>query len=325
MPYQTKLSIPITEVTDLVREEYGLNVEVVEVRPGCFSTIVFLISGDARFVLKCFRTEETDVAQLTYAAELNLYLADKDVPVARWRATENGQGLFASGTNLFQMWELVPGTPFRQGDMSQLREAGSALGRFHQATDSYPESKLATGDSYWESEQKRMEATWCDVLEAEGPTHLVDSLREHLAELRPYRDDLEAQPNCIMHGDFRAQNMVYEGNRLAAILDLDSARRAPKIYDLAYALAFFQAVLSPRPLSKVEMTQFSRAYSGKMELTDHEKLLMPKAMGFCFLKGVSLWLGVAYVSRMNRDSVLAWIDSYLPLLAWLDENGELVF
>jgi homoserine kinase type II len=209
--------------------------------------------------------------------------------------------------------------------MNQLREAGSALGSLHQATGSYPESKHATGDSYWDSEQKRMETTWCDVLEAEGPTDLVDLLREHLAELRPYKDDLEAQPNCIIHGDFRAQNMVYEGNRLAAILDLDSARRAPRIFDLAYALAFFQAVLSPRPLGKVEMTQFSKAYSGKVELTDHEKLLMPKALEFCILQGVSLWLDVAYVSRMNRDSILAWVEAYRPLLSGLDRNGELVF
>ncbi|MBB27330.1 MAG: hypothetical protein CME25_00280 [Gemmatimonadetes bacterium] len=324
MTYATKLAIPESEVVDRANEAYGLDAKLVSIRRGLFSTIVFLSSGDRKLVLKCYRTDETDPGQLTYAAQLNRYLAAKGIPVAAWRATRGGEGILEHRENFFQLWEQVEGTPFKPS-VPGLEAAAGTLGRFHNATESYPGIRRGNGGSYWGGVQARMEETWRNVLTGNGPAHLVETFREHLTRLEPYRRDLEAQPSCVIHSDYRAQNMVFRDHTIAAVLDLDSVRKAPRIYDLSYAVIFFQAVLEPGPLNPTEMSHFFRAYHAELGLSDQEKRLMPKALGFCLLQGLSLWLEVAFVSKVNPDSVITWIDLYLPLLTWLDRNGELVF
>jgi Ser/Thr protein kinase RdoA (MazF antagonist) len=170
-----------------------------------------------------------------------------------------------------------------------------------------------------------MTDTWAKVLANGGPPNTVETLRAHLERLKPTRDALESLPDCIVHGDFRAQNLIYKDQQIVAILDLDGVCRAPRIYDLAYAVVFFKAVVDPHPPSMEEIGEFLNGYHRAATLIDKERHCLPAAIGFSLLKGLSLWMDLAYVSRVNGDLAATWIDAYLPLIGRIEDYGELVF
>ena len=325
MAYKSKLTLSSDIVLDLLHDAFGLVLERTGIRDGFFSTVLFLEGGGRRFVLKCFDIDETDIDRIAYAARLNRFLESRGVPVAQWIAPNTGGETLTIGKHLFQLWQMVEGTPYQPGDSQQLREAGSTMGRFHLATESWRDDKERQRTCYWDREARRMTDTWVKVLAGGGPLDQVEMLREHLDRLDKTREAVESLPDCIVHGDFRAQNMIYRGRQVVAILDLDGACRAPRIYDIAYASIFFKAVVDPHPPSAEEIRQFVDAYQAVATLNDQERQCLPGAIGFSILKGLSLWMDLVYVSRSNRDMAATWIDAYLPLLSLMEGNGELVF
>jgi len=61
-----------------------------------------------------------------------------------------------------------------------------------------------------------------------------------------YRTTIPADIDCIGHNDLGPYNMVYEGNRVAAIIDWDFAGPSNRIWDLCYAAHRFVPLSAPR-------------------------------------------------------------------------------
>ena len=59
--------------------------------------------------------------------------------------------------------------------------------------------------------------------------------------------DTRYEQEWIIHGDYRAQNLKFDGSDIRAILDLDTACPASRLYDLGYALSLFPRRLSRNP------------------------------------------------------------------------------
>ena len=106
-----------------------------------------------------------------------------------------------------------------------------------------------------------------------------------------------------------------------AILDRDGARPAPRLFDLAYAIAFFQAVIAADPLTADEQRAFLEAYHCEAELTEEERHYLPVCLELSVLRGLTLWMRIAYVEESN-DRAAEWVAAYLPMLSWLDRYGE---
>ena len=63
-----------------------------------------------------------------------------------------------------------------------------------------------------------------------------DKFVEELTFYRRWAEE-NGNNNYLIHNDFRAGNVFYEGNRVSAILDFDWSCRGPAIKDVAHALA----------------------------------------------------------------------------------------
>jgi Ser/Thr protein kinase RdoA (MazF antagonist) len=98
-----------------------------------------------------------------------------------------------------------------------------------------------------------------------------ESCRPHLAYLKEWWRDVlqewplerfDALPSGWLHGDFHGRNLVFEGDRVAGMFDLDDVDRGPYIYDVAGGVMKFsrerRGSLTIRP-------DFVRAFVGGYE------------------------------------------------------------
>ncbi|MBI1928621.1 phosphotransferase [Candidatus Poribacteria bacterium] len=235
---------------------------------------------------------------------------------------KTGETFSASGDQVYALSEFVEGQNYEIAEPTdQLRAAGEMLGRLHQQLHGF---------------QSPIEPPWQPI-----ETELAVQLKDRLARLRPAIDDSKIHPvskhqidrwleevevlmdNCqlsilnsdpsrewVIHGDYRAQNLKFAGKRIRAILDLDTARPAERLFDLGYALVFFPAVYQDVPLTSEQRAIFLHAYESTCPLSEAERKLLPSHLKLAFLRGITLWLDLYHFAGM-RERTDPWIQSYL--------------
>lgn len=320
MAYRRKLALPVARVGPLVAAHYGLRVEVVRVRDGYMSSTVHLTAGQAAYLLKVHRKGETDRQRLAFGAAVNARLRACDIPAAALIYTLEGREAAGVGENLFQLWAFVEGHPFEPGNLRQIAAAGATLGRMHRAC---ADLEVPAGPGWQpipDTVVAELEATWRDLKGGgRAPSELLARLEAGLGQVRPA--GLNGLPECAIHGDFRAQNLLFMGDEVAAVLDLDTARPGMRLWDPAYALAFFQAVVADGPLTWEEMGALLRAYDREAGMVDAERARLGECLRLSLLRGLTLWMRIAYLERAN-ESAAAWIEAYLPLLERVGQEVE---
>ncbi|MDA0747762.1 MAG: phosphotransferase [bacterium] len=320
MAYQSKLEMPLADVKHFVAQEYGVQAEVVCVRAGYMSTTLRLDSGREKYVLKVLSLEEGCSERLGFWERLNQRFERSGIPVPGLVQTCGGDGYVTWENNGFQLWRFVEGNVFLPGNRGQLRAAGSMLGRMHRAGDELV--KRVDSIAMWVAEIAELEKTWLDLEAMGGPPEMLEDLavfRECLAGVRNVV--VEGLPVSIIHGDYRAQNLLYCDEDVVAVLDLDAAQCGMRLFDLAYGCMFFQAVIAARPLTVEEIAVLVCAYDREAGLTDGERAALPGFLLLALLKGMTLWMRIGYLDRVN-DQALAWLDAYRPLLGWIAREGE---
>lgn len=270
--------------------------------------------------MKVYDREAVDVGQVLFAAGLNGYLRGRDFPVAGLIETKESEALVEVGRHLFQMYEFVAGEVFRPGNEAQVDAAGSVLGRMHGTGAGAPIPEGMGWTPLYGAVLRELEACWDDLKREGGVEDELDRLQDFL-EGGGGGAGWEELPVSVVHGDYRAQNLVYRKDRVVAVLDLDGARPAPRLWDVAYGLMFFQAVLAEGPLSKEEMAAFLRGYNREAGLTGAERAMLSEVLRMALLKGLTLWMRIAYLDRVNARAK-GWIRAYWPLLEQV-ERGEM--
>jgi Ser/Thr protein kinase RdoA (MazF antagonist) len=130
---------------------------------------------------------------------------------------------------------------------------------------------------------------------------------ERLAAELPVPDE----GDWIIHGDYRAQNLKFHAEgKVKAILDLDTARPANRIFDVAYALVFFPAVYQDTSLTPHQKSVFLDAYEAVCPLTTSERTSLPNHLKLAYLRGMTLWLHLHDLGGM-RERVRPWIEGFL--------------
>ena len=114
----------------------------------------------------------------------------------------------------------------------QARAAGTTLARLHRALAAYPQAAAVTGAGApgleesiraWAA-QKGVTAARAEV--AAGSRELLAALDGQM---------LPPLPVQLVHHDFRAANLIWDGEQIAAVLDFEELRWGYRVEDLAWA------------------------------------------------------------------------------------------
>lgn len=217
-----------------------------------------------------------------------------------------------------QTWVAYPelaGRPW-DGSTSDLAHAGTLLGDMHRASEGldiegFPDFDWGSdaADSIAE-DIEAVEASAAEHWQGADPSRWVDQLRAFPGMLHEMRQAPMAMPASVDH---RASNLLFDDEG-AAIVDLENASMAPRIFDLAVAVLLFPLEhegSQGRALSRDEWLEFLDAYLERApRLGDLERSMWPAAMTYMKLE----WGTWHLTEGVERDPAnLAYLQDLLTL------------
>ena len=264
-------------------------VEIIPVAAGSVNSNFFLVGADGTKVF--FRVYEEQAEDgVAFEWALLDHLEGEGIEVAgRFRPeghAQPGPGECRVDGKPVALFELARGEMSCQASVTPARMAamGSFLARAHQAAASFGWRKRSRF-SPLQLLDERIPTIRAAVVEQPDLGPLADRLEAGLrdAELSA-RGSLEAPlPSAVVHGDLFRDNVLWDGERIVAALDWESAALGDLAYDLgvvflswcfddrfdpALARAFFRAYDAERPLEPVERALLRRrAIAGAVRFT----------------------------------------------------------
>ena len=206
----------------LARYNVGALVEFAGIRDGVENSNFFVTTDADEYVLTIF--EKHSFEEVPYFLNLTAHLAEHGVPCAHPIADRRGTYLEQLHGKPAALVERLPGVTLADPGPAHCAAVGRALGQMHVAGFSFEERHAnARGPAWW----CRAAAELADVLDADNRRILEDEIayqREHRGL---------ALPRGTVHADLFRDNVLFEGERLAGMIDFYYACDDCLLYDVA--------------------------------------------------------------------------------------------
>jgi len=289
------------------------------------STTMELITDQGKLFLKCYKPPSSsdsslraELPRVAFAHAVQNLVQERNLPVPRLLPNRVGETYTITNEQIYAICSFVEGRDYHTVELGvALQSAGEVLGRFHQQLHGFEPiiqcqwrlMKAATIEGL----RNRLKLT--QSVAPKNRTHPVtqEQINQWVEEVETWAVALpvEGDKDWIIHGDFRAQNLKFNHNgHVDAVLDLDTARPASRLFDLAYSLVFFPAVYQDVPLTPHQRSIFRHAYETVVPLSGIERKLLPAHLRLAFLRGMMLWLNLHDFGGM-RERTYPWIQGYL--------------
>jgi len=244
--------------------EFGLAVRACEaLAVGSVNSNFALVTADGtRFFARLYEEQPTVGAERELA--LLELLATSGVPVVRPLRATSGQLVREYQGKAFAVFPWLEGDwlCLKRVTREHCREVGAALARVHNV--SAQAQGLSEGRFRPEDMLERLKR-----VEAEGPPRLkaaVDYARDRYAHYLLRRN--LSLPRGICHGDLFRDNVLWQGSKLAALIDFESVALGSFAYDLMVTLlawCYADSLVVPHARAMYE------GYSAVRPLTDAER------------------------------------------------------
>jgi homoserine kinase type II len=183
-------------------------------------------------------------ADVRYEGELLWHLGARRFPTPQPLRTERGEPfVVADVAGRPRFLTVFPWTPGAELDEAQLTperagHLGATLAALHLAARDFPLRR--DGIYTFERIAERVEAIRSRAHEVAPLAEVLAVLDDEIAFLRRERAGMHASyaalPAGTIHGDLFPDNVLWEGDRIAAVLDFEQASVGPLAYDLAVTL-----------------------------------------------------------------------------------------
>jgi Ser/Thr protein kinase RdoA (MazF antagonist) len=261
------------------------------------------------------------------------YISGLGFPTPKLIRTSEG-GLYVNiEGRTWELYEYIPGEPFRADNLAQTKSAARLLARFHIVAAGYyakvnnaPYRKIDLGtvagmiDQFKEQAREELKTSTLGTLVEPGIMGLIDAQAEVVLDgIQPLSGSLLT----IIHGDFQPSNVIFRGDDAVALIDLGNAALSYRSYDVARAILAF-STLRPDYSSQSDMDPwldmnrvkaFFRAYQADMPISDAEIQAMPALIRGTFIFGISYYMKIEEdlmkkaALLVNAISFIRWLDA----------------
>jgi len=209
----------------LGRYDVGRLVDFSGIRDGVENSNFFVTTERDRFVLTIF--EKHPAEEVPYFLNLTAHLSEHGVPCAHPIADTQGQYLQSLQDKPAALIERLPGATLDAPGVSHCAAAGDALGQMHVAGFSFPQRHAnERGPAWWFRTAREL----AHVLDAENRA----VLDEECAYQRSFRG--VSLPRGTIHADLFRDNVLFDGDALAGMIDFYYACDDFLLYDVAIAV-----------------------------------------------------------------------------------------
>jgi len=270
----TDSSAAVAWLTVALDRHYGLPVlAVARLTISSYNLLAWLTMPQGRFLAKCCAYLPAH-ARLLAAGELVGWLAQQGLPVAAPLASHRGPVQVSADHLSLGIQPIIVGELLDPTDLNQAQVAGHTLAQLQQALATYPQSTAFSGQAMVPPLAERIVAWGQEKLStATDPTLLAAYAALEAAVARLPALDTAPQ---LVHGDYRAANILWQDDRIAAVLDFEESRWGYRVNDLAWAAVH----LGTRyhnwgPVSAAVHEAFLGSYRAVQPLTATEEAWLP--------------------------------------------------
>ena len=195
-----------------------------------------------RFMFKRRPRGRDQREHVLFAHRLQLFLGERGFPLPHLVATRDRfESMLIVDGAIYELFQFIEGGDYDRSGAATAA-AGAALGTFHRLTECYASPKAPIDWHYHDRPAVRGAiAESVKTLGAAGNgdvdarTAQVKQLQGLYRRCAAHADELGLRrwPPQIIHGDWHPGNMLFDEGGVAAVMDYDSARLAPRVLDIA--------------------------------------------------------------------------------------------
>lgn len=193
-----------------------------------------------RYLLKRRAPGQDNPYRVALSHSIQLHLARRQFPVARLVGTRTeNNSMLQIGGRIYELFEFIEGQAF-DGSAECTGDAGRALAWYHRLIGPFSPQWKPPAGSYHDSASVRERLSAVATMNRQweaGCASLLELYEE--AARRASEAGAGQWPTQIIHGDWHPGNMLFRSGRVAAVIDLDNPRTAPRAMDVASAALQF--------------------------------------------------------------------------------------
>ncbi len=273
----------------LARYAVGALVELKPIATGIENTNYFVTTAKGRYVLTLY--ERLPAEDLPFYLNLMAHLARSGCDVPAPEPDRTGALFSILNGKPAGLVARVEGAPVDRPDAAHCAAVGAALARLHLASQQY-RARLSN---------RRGPAWWRQAARAVRPFLTLEQdalLQRELAHQQGYAK--LRLPKAAIHADLFCDNVLFDGERVAGIIDFGFAATDFLAYDLAIAINDW-CDDGDGALDAARMRAFVAGYHEVRPLTDDERTHWPDLLRAAALR---FWLSRLYDLYLPRPGEL---------------------
>jgi Ser/Thr protein kinase RdoA (MazF antagonist) len=199
-------------------------------------------SEAGKFLAKTYKNDPVTLDALYFQHNLSAHLLGNELPMARIQKTKDGHTFVCLDTWALELQEFIEGGQMPITEKT-LTTSGSALGRLHQVCQGLPSPpRDARKWRFSEVPRETFQAFYARaVKERDEPR-----VHEHCNNIAKFLNDAKTMldvdkrysfENGIIHGDWHSGNLLFVGEQLNGIIDMEFAGDGCYLEDIAYAVS----------------------------------------------------------------------------------------
>jgi homoserine kinase type II len=197
------------------------------------------------YLLRCHR-DNLESERIEGEHSLLAWAGARGIPAPVPIASRDGRTLIEVGARRWSFARWLPGRQLPRASLSsvQVRALGSAHGHLQALLATHPESHGATLSMRWDPARSLDALTrLADLARDRGePGWLIDGIthqRDLFARVPVQPPEVFTSLPCqLLHGDFHDQQVLFDGDRVSAILDWEIWHVDPRAWELVRSLSF---------------------------------------------------------------------------------------
>ncbi|HEX3815742.1 MAG TPA: phosphotransferase [Mycobacteriales bacterium] len=256
-------------LTDRMSRGYGVAVTSVDrLVISARSLLAWMSAPDGPLIAKCSVVPGAH-RRLAAIGDLLVRLREQGLPVAARLTDRTGAAQVGWEHLSLGVQRVVRGELLDPADHRQAHVAGATLARLHQALAEYPRVAELDSGTARSTPMSDFDEYLRSAPADDDPPPVAAAIRT-LLDRADGLDELGAERQLV-HGDFRASNILWDNDGVSAVLDFEEMGRRHRVEDLAQA----SVLLGTRyhnwaPISAEIRSAFLAGYQELQPLTQHE-------------------------------------------------------
>lgn len=287
-------------------------------------------SSRGRYLLKRRAPGRDDDTRVIFSHAIQTELASKGFPLPHLIPTRKKESRVAHQGAVYELFEYIPGHYYNQSAASTA-DAGRVQALYHKLLESFAAPVNPPAGSYHGAEavQKGFDRILAHLAKRGNAAPLCRFLLDSYLHARDSVDDagISRWPAQIVHGDWHPGNMLFMENRVAAVIDYDSARLLPRVIDTANGALQFSILGGgddleqwPDHFDEVRLRRFLRAYDGVTLLSQAEMRATPWLMIEALV--AEAVYPIAATGQFGKLEGTAFLRMVQRKVVWLQRNAD---